>query len=80
MSSRMSAEKAIARHAVGGFNDSTPLCQAGIESLAILRIVAEAAVDTDLEIDPARLVNLHTIGDLKVWLDELASGDSERAG
>ncbi|WP_433374786.1 hypothetical protein [Streptosporangium sp. CA-115845] len=63
----------IARHAVGTFDEATPLVHAGIESLSILRIISEAVPDPATEIDLARLVDVHTIGDLRGWLREMAS-------
>jgi aryl carrier-like protein len=61
----------IARYATFTFDDSTPLLDAGLESLALLRLAVETAADDDAEIDATRLVDLHTVGDLKAWLIEL---------
>jgi len=63
---------AIARHATAEFDDSTLLADAGLESLSLIRLAVETATDEDAEIDATRLVDIHTIGDLKVWLRELA--------
>ena len=61
----------ITRYATFTFDDSTPLLDAGLESLALLRLAVEIAADDDAEIDATRLVDLHTVGDLKAWLIEL---------
>lgn len=58
----------IARFATFSFDDSTPLLDAGLESLSLLRLAVEVAADDDAEIDASRLVDLHTVGDLKGWL------------
>ncbi|MFF5261700.1 acyl carrier protein [Actinomadura viridis] len=71
MSGTSDIEEVIARHAVGELDDDTPLAAAGIESLALLRIVVEAAPDTDMEIDTARLIDVHTVGELRNWLLEM---------
>jgi acyl carrier protein len=63
----------IARYATFAFDNSTPLLDAGLESLALLRLAVEVAADDDAEIDATRLVDLHTVGDLKEWLSDLTS-------
>ena len=63
----------IARYATFTFDDSTPLLDAGLESLALLRLAVEVAADDDAEIDATRLVDLHTVADLKGWLSDLTS-------
>lgn len=62
----------IARYATGGFTDATPLLEAGIESLSLLRLAVEVVADDNAEIDATRLIGLRTIGDLKAWLTDLA--------
>lgn len=78
MSTPIDLDAAIARHATAGFDDSTPLLAAGLESLALLRLAAEIATDDDAEIDAARLVELRTVGELKHWLADLV-GSGMRA-
>jgi acyl carrier protein len=68
----------IARYATFTFDDSTRLLDAGLESLALLRLAVEVASDDDAEIDASRLVDLHTVADLKGWLTDLLP--AERAG
>jgi acyl carrier protein len=63
----------IARYATFTFDDSTPLLDAGLESLALLRLAVEVADDDDAEIDATRMVDLHTVADLKEWLRDLNS-------
>jgi aryl carrier-like protein len=63
----------IARYATFAFDDSTPLLDAGLESLALLRLAVEVATDEDAEIDATRLVDLQTVADLKGWLTDLAA-------
>lgn len=63
----------IARYATFTFDDSTPLLDAGLESLALLRLAVEVAADDDAEIDATRLVDLRTVADLKEWLRDLSS-------
>jgi len=64
----------IATYATDGFTDATPLLEAGIDSLSLIRLAVEVVTDGDAEIDATRLVNLRTIGDLKAWLMDLAAG------
>jgi aryl carrier-like protein len=73
MSRAIDLDNAIAQYATTTFDDSTPLQDAGLESLSLLRLAAQLAVDDELEIDATRLVELKTIGDLKGWLAEIAS-------
>jgi hypothetical protein len=61
----------IARYATFSFADSTPLLEVGLESLALLRLAVEVATDDDAEIDASRLVDLHTVADLKGWLSDM---------
>ncbi|MDM4784263.1 MULTISPECIES: acyl carrier protein [unclassified Micromonospora] len=65
----------IARHAVGRFDDDTTLAAAGIGSLTILRMAVEAAPDDGTEIDASRLADVHTVGNLRVWLRDLLRPD-----
>ena len=68
----MELDTMIAEHATGAFSDSTPLLAAGLESLSILRLVVAMAKDDGTEIDATRLAQLRVVGDLKLWLTELA--------
>jgi hypothetical protein len=74
---RLDLDTAIARYATFAFDDSTPLLDAGLESLALLRLAVDVATDEDAEIDASRLVDLHTVADLKGWLHDLATGLGE---
>lgn len=65
-------DQTIEKYATGGFTDATPLLEAGIDSLAVLRLAVEVVSDEDAEIDLTSLVDVRTIGDLKVWLTRLA--------
>ncbi|MGI5519925.1 acyl carrier protein [Micromonospora sp. CA-259024] len=67
----------IARYATGSFDDSTPLPQAGIDSLALLRLAVESAAASDTEIDASQLVTLRTVGDVKFWLRDLAEAATD---
>jgi hypothetical protein len=69
----------IARYATGSFDDSTPLPQAGIDSLALLRLAVESAAGTDTEIDAGQLVRLRTVGDVKGWLSDIATAPTSGA-
>lgn len=62
----------IASYATAGYTGATPLLDAGIESLSLLRLAVSVMADDDAEIDATRLVELRTIDDLKDWLAELA--------
>jgi len=68
----MELDTMIAEHATGAFEDSTPLLAAGLESLSILRLVVAMAKDDGTEIDATRLAQRRVVGDLKLWLTELA--------
>ena len=68
----------IARYATVAFDDSTSLLEAGLESLSLLRLAVEVATDEDAEIDASRLVDVRTVGDLKVWLRELVEPEVVR--
>lgn len=61
----------IARYAVGRVTDASSLAQAGLDSLAVLRIVVESVTDPETEIAPSRLAGVLTVADLKCWLGEL---------
>lgn len=61
----------IARYATFTFDDSTRLLDAGLESLALLRLAVDVASDEEAEIDASRLVDLHTVADLKGWLTDI---------
>lgn len=65
-------DSAIAKYATSGFDDSTPLLDAGLESLSLLRLAVETATDTDAEIDATSMAGLCTVGELKAWLRELS--------
>jgi acyl carrier protein len=69
----------IEQYATAKFDDSTPLLDAGIESLSLLRLAVEVAADADAEIDATRLVELRTIADLKSWLREIAFTETTEA-
>lgn len=62
----------IGRFALWPFTDETPLIQAGVDSLSVLRIVADLAVSPGQEIGVERLVAIQTIGELKDWLREMS--------
>lgn len=69
----------IARYATGSFDDNTPLPQAGIDSLALLRLAVESAAASDTEIDASHLVELRTVGDVKRWLSDIAEAPTHEA-
>jgi hypothetical protein len=69
----------IARYATGSVDDSTPLPQAGIDSLALLRLAVESAAGNETEIDASRLVTLRTVGDVKCWLSDIAEATTPEA-
>jgi hypothetical protein len=62
----------IARYATVAFTGATPLHEAGVDSLSLLRLASEVLADVDAEIDATRLVDLRTIDDLKAWLADPA--------
>lgn len=66
----------IARYTSVGFDDVTPLLEAGLESLSLLRLAVDVATDDDAEINATQLVDLRTVADLKAWLLALATGES----
>jgi acyl carrier protein len=68
MTSPLDLDSAIGKYATAAFDDSTPLLDAGLESLSLLRLAVEVASDDDAEIDATRMVDLRTVGDLKAWL------------
>lgn len=67
----------IARYATFAFDDTTQLLDAGLESLALLRLAVDVATDDDAEIDATRLADLKTVADLKRWLTDLTQGGAE---
>ncbi|MFD8280281.1 hypothetical protein ACFV47_13915 [Streptomyces solisilvae] len=69
----------IAQYATAEFVDSTLIQEAGLESLSLLRLAVEVA-DEDAEIDAAGLVDVRTVGDLKVWLISLFPKDADETG
>lgn len=70
-------EEVIARYTSVPFGDTTPLHNAGLDSLTLLRIAVDLAPGEDTEIDASGLVKLRTIKDLKGWLLELSSAGPE---
>ncbi|HEU5471318.1 MAG TPA: BTAD domain-containing putative transcriptional regulator [Actinophytocola sp.] len=71
---KLDLDATIAQYATFSFDDSTPLLDVGLESLALLRLAVEVATDDDAEIDASRLVDLHTVADLKGWLAGMIPG------
>jgi hypothetical protein len=80
MTTPLDVDPVIARYATAAFDDLTPLQTAGIESLSLLRLAAEVATDDEAEIDATRLVDLRTVGDLKLWLRELTGARTGEEG
>lgn len=72
-------DSTIAQYATADFGDSTLIQEAGLESLSLLRLAVEVA-DEDAEIDAAGLVDVRTVGDLKVWLTSLFPDDADETG
>ncbi|MFG2906690.1 phosphopantetheine-binding protein [Kitasatospora sp. NPDC048286] len=72
-------DSTIARYATADFDDSTLIQEAGLESLSLLRLAVEVA-DEDVEIDAAGLVEVRTVGDLKVWLTSLLPAGADEPG
>ncbi|WP_199272923.1 hypothetical protein [Streptomyces broussonetiae] len=70
----------IAQYATADFGDSTLIQEAGLESLSLLRLAVEVAAGEDAEIDAAGLVDLRTVGDLKVWLTSLVPDNADGTG
>lgn len=64
-------DAAIAVYASGEFDDATPLAEAGVASLAVLRIVVDVLPDPSYELDTEALAAVSTVGDLKRWLGAL---------
>jgi len=64
-------DEAISAYATGEFEDTTPLAEAGVASLAVLRIVVDVLPDPSLELDTESLATVRTVGDLKQWLATL---------
>jgi acyl carrier protein len=54
---------------------NSPLAALGIDSLLLLRIIADLVSDPDVTIDPATLVDVVTIGDLREFLADLTAQD-----
>jgi len=73
MSLSLDLDAAIGRYAAVSYTDSTPLVAAGLDSLTLLRLAADVAVDDDSEIDAGGLVRLRTVADLKTWLHGIAT-------
>lgn len=70
----------ISRYAMWPFQDDTTLVQAGLDSLSVLRMVADLEPDPDREIGAERLVAIETVGELKTWLAALHRGGTPAAG
>lgn len=49
------------------FTDESSLVEIGLDSLAVLRVVAALAPDSDREIDLSELVDLRTVGQIRRW-------------
>lgn len=59
------------------FTERTELFVLGVDSLLLLRILADLALDPTQEIDPQGLADVITVGDLR---DFVAGWDTARAG
>jgi hypothetical protein len=79
MTASLDLDSKIGKYATAEFDDSTPLLEAGIESLTLLRLAVEVAEDDDAEIDATGMVDLRTVGDLKRWLAALSGDGSGQA-
>jgi acyl carrier protein len=69
--------RAVISNRMGGSDDyavDTELTALGIDSLMLLRIIADLAVDPRLEIDPVRLADVATVADLRDFLAALTEG------
>lgn len=75
MTAQLDLDSTIARYATASFDDDTPLLDAGLESLSLLRLAVEVAADDDAEIDATRMAGVRTIGELKAWLLSLSAAD-----
>lgn len=49
------------------FTDESSLVEIGLDSLAVLRVFAALAPDSDREIDLSELVDLRTVGQVRRW-------------
>jgi aryl carrier-like protein len=74
MNPPLDLDTVIARYASVAFDDGTALLEAGLESLALLRLAVDVTTNHDAEIDATGLVDMRTVGDLKKWLDTIATG------
>jgi acyl transferase domain-containing protein len=53
------------------YRDSSLLSEIGIDSLARIEIIAKLAQEHQYEVDPEELAALHTVGQLRVYLQQL---------
>jgi acyl transferase domain-containing protein len=67
------AEALLGEHAraASDYRDSSLLSEIGIDSLARIEIIAKLAQEHSFEIDPEALASLHTVGQLRVFLQQL---------
>ena len=70
---RLAAEydQLIGTHSMGEFTDASRLTDIGLVSLSVYRIIAALEPEPGVEIDAERLAHVHTVGELKRFLDEL---------
>jgi len=56
------------------YSSSTELTALGVDSLLLLRIIADLVADLSFEIDPVRLADVMTVADLHKFLGNLGEG------
>ncbi|WP_197287468.1 phosphopantetheine-binding protein [Streptomyces apocyni] len=69
---------AIAEFVRMPFTSASDLAEIGLDSLSIIRIVADVLPDADQEIDAGELADLRTVGQLQDWLGRLVAPGSAR--
>ncbi|MGH8793284.1 MAG: beta-ketoacyl synthase N-terminal-like domain-containing protein [Stackebrandtia sp.] len=61
----------LSQHARTKFNADSLLADIGVDSLAKLQLIVELQKKTGREVDPEMLDKLHTVGELRQWVQEL---------
>ncbi|MFP3986814.1 acyl carrier protein [Streptomyces sp. E11-3] len=69
---------AIAEFVRMPFTPASDLAEIGLDSLSVIRIVADVLPDADQEIDAAELADLRTVGQFQDWLSARVAAGSAR--
>lgn len=62
------------------YDDGSTLAEIGLDSLTTIRVAVGLVPDDDVEIDAGALAHIRTVGQLRVWLQDLMRSSSATGG